>query len=89
VVLLLQQFELVASADRVVQLAGQELLLMLVLVGYTAQVVVAATAAAAMVVQAEEELFVLFGVQVALSLLQILVIFIGSFYAPRWRNSPL
>jgi hypothetical protein len=89
VVLLLQQFELVASADRVVQLAGQELLQMLVLVDYTAQVAAEATAAAAMVVQAEEELFVLFGVQVALSLLQIRGMFNGSFYASRWRNGPL
>ena len=87
--LLLHQFDLEELVVRAGQLAAQELLQMLVLVDYTAQVAAEATAAEVMVVLAGEVLFVLFGAQVALSLLQILGIFNGSFYAPRWRNRPL
>jgi hypothetical protein len=87
--LLLHQFDLEELVVRVGQLAGQELLQMLVLVDYTAAVVVVVTAAEVMGVLAGEVLFVLFGAQIALFLLQILGIFNGSFYAPRWRNGPL
>jgi hypothetical protein len=57
----------VALVVRMVRMVGQELLPMLVLVGYTAQVVVAATAAAAMVVPAVLVQSEYSGVQVALS----------------------
>ena len=88
-VLLLQQFDMEELVVRVGQLAGQELLPMLVLVDYTAQVAAEATAEEGMGVLAGEVLFVLFGVQIALSLLQIRGMFNGSFYASRWRNGPL
>jgi hypothetical protein len=57
----------VALVVRMVRMVGQELLPMLVLVGYTAQVVVAATAAAAMVVPAVLVQSEYSGVQVVLS----------------------
>lgn len=87
--LLLHQFDLEELVVRVVRLVAQELFQMLVLVDYTAQVAAEATAAEVMVVLAGEVLFVLFGAQIALSLLQILGIFNGPFYASRWRNGPL